>query len=234
MRGRLRGVAGLTCLAVIGAGSAGCATDEQNLGQSQPRNEGANATAGGMRVVDAFILAGPPDQRVQAGASLPLYLNLLSDRGPDRLVSVSAPGFARGAQVNRRFAEVAPGRPQTDKVPAATLEGLTRAVPAYGHVPVTVTFERAGQVKLNVPIKARSGEWASYPPVQLSPTPTAQPRPEPSRVRPGSSPGPGSTATPAPGSTGRPRTTPTAQRRERDRQTPAAPAVPRVPANARQ
>ncbi|GAA3084879.1 hypothetical protein [Streptosporangium carneum] len=160
-------------LAVAAAGCAGPTTFDRDdtTRIHHPQNEGANASTGGLHLRNAFLLAG--ERPGAPPAQLPLYVVLINDEGrPDRLqqVTVQQGGTARLAG--------------PVDLPPERAVGLGRPVGMVGGVPgtasnvsMTFTFANVGDVRVNVPVKLRRGEFATLAPAPLgSATPAPAPR----------------------------------------------------------
>lgn len=85
---------------------------------------------------------------------------------PDALIDVSGPDFAHAAASGS--SEVSVEAPEDDIVyvggegqPSLTLVGLQRSLRSSQSIPVTFTFDRAGEVTLHVPVAA--GDQNSLP-----------------------------------------------------------------------
>jgi copper(I)-binding protein len=74
---------------------------------------------------------------------------------------------------------VAPGAPAAAPAPSSKLilKGLTRAFSGGETVRVTLEFQRAGAVTLDVPVVPRNGYYATYAPAPAAPAPSATPLP---------------------------------------------------------
>ncbi|MEV0200756.1 hypothetical protein [Nonomuraea sp. NPDC050691] len=155
-----------------------------------PQNEGANASAKQVHVRNAFLLGGQPAARPETpAAGLPLYAVLINDRAePIRLEKVTLSGGGQ-AQLSGTV-EVPPrGIVGTDR-PIGTVTGVANT----GSVPMTFSFTAGpGDMRLIVPVVARSGVFATLNP--SAPNPSA---PNPSGAPPSGSPAPpGATASPS-------------------------------------
>jgi copper(I)-binding protein len=184
---------------------AGCeaGNNAPTLAWHQP-TDGAGAEIGGIAIGDAFILGAPTNGSLAAGTSAGLFFAIVNSGRPDRLVSVTAPGAAKsvtlpGGQVSLAADQaVLLSGPQ----PKVILDGLTRALPGGTFIRVTMSFQNAGSVTLNVPVMPQAQYYSTF-----SPAPTPSPTPAVSNAgRPRGSPIP--TATTTPGGTASPSPSP--------------------------
>ncbi|MBN6055526.1 hypothetical protein JYK22_26565, partial [Nonomuraea sp. RK-328] len=155
-----------------------------------PKNQGANASAKGVYVRNAFLLGASLTGRPETpAAGLPLYAVLVNERAqPVRLEKVT---LGKGGQVQLNGAiEVPPrGIMGTDR-PIGTVTGVANT----GSVPMTFSFTAGpGDMLLMVPVVARTGVFASLSP-SGAPIPTATQNPT-------GAPTPGVTMSPSPTAT---------------------------------
>jgi copper(I)-binding protein len=78
-----------------------------------------------------------------------------------------------GAPAGTPSAPAAPSAPSSKLI----LKGLTRAFSGGETVRVTLAFQRAGTITLDVPVVPRNGYYATYAPAPAAPTPSATPQP---------------------------------------------------------
>jgi hypothetical protein len=95
--------------------------------------------------------------------------------GPrDRLIRVSAPGTA--TSVTLPTGGVLLERDQsallTGPAPQLVLTGLRRSLTSGTYVPVLLTFQNAGTIRLDLPVLERSNSYATFSPAP-APTPSA-------------------------------------------------------------
>ncbi|GIH29501.1 hypothetical protein Aph01nite_78110 [Acrocarpospora phusangensis] len=133
----------------------------------------------GMRVSQAFVLGPDSGGQLPAGGAAPLYLILTNqNQAPDSLVGVTAlPDQATSVKVASPI-QVPPntlvntGQP----TPQLTVEGLKNALRGGETLTLTLKFQSAGDVTLDVPVITRSREFATLPAVPgalPAPSPTA-------------------------------------------------------------
>lgn len=147
-------------LLVLGGCSAG---QEAQTAQETPDVAGVDGTVGEVSLDDVFIEA---DGAIEAGGSAPLRAVLTNNaQQDDDLVGVSTPA----AESVQLLAELGVPSPDGIAVPAGgqvdgttgairmQLEGVTEPIETTDTVPVTFTFEHAGQVQLDVPVAPGPG-----------------------------------------------------------------------------
>jgi copper(I)-binding protein len=140
-----------------------------------PPTNGASATIpaghGEIAIRNAFILGGPLTATLPAGSSASMFVGLVNTGPRDRLVRVSAPGTA--TSVTLPTGGVLLERDQsallTGPAPKLVLSGLRRSLTSGTYVPVLLTFQNAGTVRLDLPVLARADSYATFSP---APTPT--------------------------------------------------------------
>lgn len=164
---------------VIGLGAVvaltGCSAGQQAETSQQVANiEGANAEAKNMAVRDAKLAFPEKGAVYPKGSSAPVDVVLINEAPTsDRLLEVSSP-YAASARVSgdttipgrtRLYsdgeaagstepssAQQQQGGPVTKPQVNITLTGLTQDIRPGTVIPVTFTFERAGEVTVQVPI----------------------------------------------------------------------------------
>ncbi len=163
-------------LALLIPATAGC---EAGLNaptlQFHPASSGAHADFNGIRINNAFVLGAPDGSSVPAGSSASMFLSLYNGgTNDDQLVSVSATGHAASVQVTGGTVAI----PVNSAVnlsgpqPSVVLNGLTNPISGGQDIPVTLSFQHAGSITLDVPVEPQSFYYSTYsaPP---SPVPSA-------------------------------------------------------------
>ncbi|GAA2270287.1 hypothetical protein GCM10010149_09490 [Nonomuraea roseoviolacea subsp. roseoviolacea] len=162
-----------------------------------PQNDGANASAKQVYVRNAFLLGASLTGRSETpAAGLPLYAVLINERAqPVRLEKIT---LIQGGQVQLAGAiEVPPrGIVGTDR-PIGTVTGVADT----GSVPMSFGFTGGpNDMRLIVPVVARTGVFASLNPSGAPANPSGAPSPAGSPAPSGPAPsvpgGPSPTATP--------------------------------------
>jgi hypothetical protein len=195
----LRGFLVVAALALLPA-TAGC-----EAGLNAPTQKWHQPTAGASAVVDntirinnVFVLGPQVGSSIGVGGSASMFLGLANNGGPDRLLSISAPGTAASVRLPQGGVSLGTRKQVllTGPVPDVVLENLTRALAGGQFIRVVMDFQNAGRVTLSVPVMPQSEFYATYSPPPFSPSPTATPT-SPASPLPSSSVTPSPTPTPA-------------------------------------
>ncbi len=189
-------LAGAIALLVVPA-VAGCEAglNAPTLEFHQASN-GAHGTVDGITISNVFVLAAPSGSSVPAGSPAGLFLGLFNNGSTaDTLVSVST-SAASTATITGGPVTVPPnsGVNLTGPQPKVVLTGLAKPLRGGQNVEVTLTFQDAGQVRLDVPVEPQSYYYSSLAQPSAV-TPSAGP--SATVVAPGATPTAGATATPA-------------------------------------
>jgi copper(I)-binding protein len=135
--------AALLPLSACGAGIQAATSRER------PTIDGAGAAIGTITIRNTYV-GGPADP----GASAPVLMSVFNDGNEtDRLVSVSSPA-ASGSSAPAQTS-LPPGGQQLYYTAASTprLTGLSQPIRVGDSLPLVLTFERAGQVQMTVPVE---------------------------------------------------------------------------------
>jgi copper(I)-binding protein len=163
-----------------------------------PPTDGTGRTVGDITISNAFVLGAPIGQQIPAGANAGLFLSLVNiGNTVDRLVSVTAQGVAKSVQLpDNRVVVLASQHavPLSGPKPQIVLMNLDHPLTGGSVVSITLSFSRAGQVTLMVPVMPRAQYYTTLRPAPTS-TPSGSPTPS-GTATPGSSGGP----TPSPSS----------------------------------
>lgn len=168
-RPRVLAVAALLAVApALGACGAGF---DANLAQPYTPTEAAEASQNGITVAQAFILGPESGQTLAAGSAAPLYLTMVNDNATaDQLSGISIdPQFAETARTSTTISLppkvlVKSANPE----PQITVENLKKPLRGGENVRLTLQFQNAGAITMNVPVIARSREFATYQPAPNS------------------------------------------------------------------
>jgi copper(I)-binding protein len=132
---------------------------------------GAYTTFNGISINDLFVL-GAPTGSVPAGSSASMFLALFNNgSSADKLVGVTAPGAATSVKLVGGGVNIPASSSVnlTGPSPSIVLSGLTKALPSGGSIPVTLDFQRAGDVTIQVPVQPQAFQYSTYSPPPPSP-----------------------------------------------------------------
>jgi hypothetical protein len=162
-------------IAALIAALAGC-----EAGTNAPTQEWHNPTDGAgivhdnISIRDVFVLGAPLGSALPPGESAGLYLALINNGSPDKLVSITAPGTAKSVSLPGGTVSLASQQAVllTGPTPKVILEDLTRPLSGGGSVTLVMSFQNAASVTLDVPVLPQA---ASYSTDSAAPTPTPTP-----------------------------------------------------------
>lgn len=141
----------LSVALLTAAGAGGCATGIQaETSRERPSTNGVGAAVGPITLRNIYV-GGPG----QPGGSIPvLFAAFNGGNEPDQLTGVSSPVAAQA--VAPAQLTVMPREPTFYNPGTSTprLSGLRRPVLVGQQVPLTLTFQRAGSVTIEVPVDA--------------------------------------------------------------------------------
>jgi copper(I)-binding protein len=162
--GRLLIGAGLMALLVPAIAGCEAGANAPTL-EFHPAAPGAQTVFNGISITDAFVLGAPSGSAVPAGSSASLFLSIYNgSTNADTLMSASAAGSAASVAVTGTSvalpvdSEINLMGPQ----PKVVLSKLTRPLVGGMSVPVTLDFQHAGSVTLQVPVEAQSYDFSTY------------------------------------------------------------------------
>jgi copper(I)-binding protein len=150
--------------------------------------DAAGTAVGDLSIRNVFVLGAPLGRNLVKGQSASLFLALVNNGAPDKLISITAPGTAASVTLPGAI-PIRVGHPVflTGPHPEVVLTDLTRTVTSGSSIRLVLTFQKAGPVTLLVPVMARATHYVTYAPPQLVVTPsptastTATPTPSPTR-----------------------------------------------------
>lgn len=144
--------------------------------------DGAGIVHNNIAIRNVFVLGAPVGATVPAGQSAGVFLALINEGSPDKLLSIKArwPGGGPAGSVTLPGGAVSLASQQavllTGPEPKVILENLTRPLTGGSSVLLGMTFQNAGTVTLNVPVVPQATYYTTYsPPPTPTPTPTATP-----------------------------------------------------------
>jgi copper(I)-binding protein len=135
--------------------------------------DGGGTEVHGLSIRNVFVLGAPIGHVLAAGGSAGLFFAIVNTGQPDRLLSVSAPGAAKNVILTGGSIRL--GVPSTlyfnGPHARAVLTGLTRRLTGGSSIRIVLSFQRAGNVTLQVPVMPRAQYYSTFSPP--APTPTA-------------------------------------------------------------
>ncbi len=167
-------------LALLIPATAGC---EAGLNaptlQFHPASSGANAVVGGIKISNVFVLGAPSGSSLSPGSSASVFLSLFNGgTNDDTLMSMTAPGWAASVQLSGGTVSLPANSPVNlaGPEPSVVLSGLTKPLSGGQDVLVTLDFQHAGSITLDVPVQPQSFYYSTYsPPASPAPTATSTP-----------------------------------------------------------
>jgi copper(I)-binding protein len=154
---------------------AGCeAGNNAPTQQYHQPTDGAGIVHNNIAIRNVFVLGAPIGATVPAGQSAGVFLALINDGSPDRLLSISAPGTAKSVALPGGSVSLASQQAVllTGPEPKVILEDLTRPLTGGSSLQLTMIFQNAGTVTLDVPVMPQANYYSTY---SLPPTPTPTP-----------------------------------------------------------
>jgi copper(I)-binding protein len=164
--------------------------------RERPTIDGIGSAIGPLTIRNTYV-GGPAEQ----GASVPLLTSIFNNgTEPDRLVSISSPEAGGGTVP--ADSTLPPGGSQLFYTPekVARLTGVTVPVRPGEIVPIVLTFERAGELRMSVPVSPVGEELLRE---------SAPPAP-PASAAPSAAPSAGASAAPSAGASAAPAASPSA------------------------
>jgi copper(I)-binding protein len=167
--------------------------------------DAAGVAVGNLSIRNAFVLGARLGSTLSRGQSASLFLAIVNDGAPDKLLSITAPGSATSVTVPGGTVPISYGHPVffTGPRPQLILVGLTRTIRSGSNLRLVLTFQKAGLVTLLVPVMPRATSYVTFAPPPLSASPSASPsatagKHHRARPTPTTSPSPGATPSPSP------------------------------------
>jgi copper(I)-binding protein len=163
---------------------AGCeaGTNAPSLQWHQP-TDGTGKVVGDITISNAFVLGARLGAVLQQGQNAGLFLGLVNTGSPDRLLGIRTPGVAGSALLpgGRILLLHNHSVLLTGPRPAVILQDLTRPLTGGSVVTIYLEFQKAGTVKLQVPVMPRTQAFATlHAAPAAAPTVTPSPTPSPS------------------------------------------------------
>jgi len=191
---RRRAVLAIAALVPVLAGcEAGASAPTQHWHQP---TDGAATVHDNIAIRNVFVLGAPLGSKLVAGHSAGLFLALINDGSPDKLLSITAPGTAKSVTLPGGTVRLASQQTVllTGPTPKVILQDLTRPLAGGTSVKLVLNFQNAASVTMFVPVMPRAQYYSTFSPAP-SPTPTAT-KGRHGTATPGATPTP--TASPSP------------------------------------
>jgi copper(I)-binding protein len=158
---------------------AGCeAGNNAPTQQWHQPTDGAGVVHDNIAIRNVFVLGAPIGATVPAGQSAGVFLALINDGSPDKLLSITAPGTARSVALPGGVVSLASQQAVllTGPQPEVILQDLTRPLVGGSSIVLVMNFQNAASLTLQVPVVPRAQYYVTYsPPPTPTPTPTATP-----------------------------------------------------------
>jgi copper(I)-binding protein len=144
--------------------------------------DGAGIVHDNIAIRNVFVLGAPIGSAVPAGQSASVFLALINNGSPDKLLSITAPGTAASVLLPGGAVGLASQQAVllTGPAPKVILEHLLRPLNGGGSVRLVMSFQKAASVTLDVPVMPQAQYYSTFSP---PPTPTPTPTPAPTPVR---------------------------------------------------
>jgi len=174
---------------------AGCEASSNAPTQEwhQP-TDGTGVVLNDISIRNVFVLGAPIGSTIGVGSSAGVFLALINNGSPDKLVSISAPGTARSVTLPGGSVSLASQKAVllTGPAPKVILEGLIRPLTGGSTVRLVLTFQNASSVSMAVPVMPRAQYYSTFSPPSPtpSPTPTTKSKHKSATATPSASPSP--------------------------------------------
>jgi copper(I)-binding protein len=195
--GRRRGFAPMGRLVIAAAAVglipavAGCeAGSNAPTLEYHPQSAGTDAAVHGIDIRDAFVLGAPIGSTLAAGQSAGLFIALFNQGHRDTLTSISAPGVAASVTLPGGRIQLGDLQPVylTGPAPKIILTDLIKPLAGGTAIRITLSFAKAGNVTISVPVLPRSNDYSTFQPAPspvksgsatATPVPSKSPSPTP-------------------------------------------------------
>lgn len=142
--------------------------------------DGAGIVHDNIAIRNVFVLGAPIGSAVPAGQSAGVFLALINNGSPDKLLRITAPGTAASVSLPGGAVGLASQQAVllTGPAPKVILEHLLRPLNGGGSVRLVMNFQNAASVTLTVPVMPQAQYYSTFsaPPTPTpTPTPTATP-----------------------------------------------------------
>lgn len=139
---------------------------DANLTESYSPTEAAQVSANGITIAQAFILGPASGAQITPGSAAPIYLTMLnSNTAPDQLVSITTDSQMATSTRAAGAISLPPGQLvyTGTPTPRITLEGTKKSLYGGESTKLTLNFQNAGAITVDVPVITRNREFADLP-----------------------------------------------------------------------
>ena len=174
---------------------AGCEASSNAPTQEwhQP-TDGTGVVLNDISIRNVFVLGAPIGSTIGVGSSAGVFLALINNGSPDKLVSISAPGTARSVTLPGGSVSLASQQSVllTGPAPKVVLESLTRPLTGGSTVRLVLRFQNSASVSITVPVMPQAQYYSTFSPPSPtpSPTPTTKAKHKSATATPSASPSP--------------------------------------------
>lgn len=159
---------GAGVLAVLIPALAGCEAgkDAPTL-QFHPAAAGVNGTADNITASNAFVLGAPSGETVPSGSSAGLFVSLYNNgNSGDTLLNATATGAGSVSLSGGAVSLPADSAPVnlTGPQPEIVLKNLSAPLASGGTIKVTLNFQNAGPMTLQVPVMSQAYYYSTFSP----------------------------------------------------------------------
>ena len=174
---------------------AGCEASSNAPTQEwhQP-TDGTGVVLNDISIRNVFVLGAPIGSTIGVGSSAGVFLALINNGSPDKLVSISAPGTARSVTLPGDGVSLASQQSVllTGPAPKVVLESLTRPLTGGSTVRLVLRFQNSASVSITVPVMPQAQYYSTFSPPSPtpSPTPTTKAKHKSATATPSASPSP--------------------------------------------
>ena len=176
---RIGGPRGLLILAIAALipALAGCEAGTNAPSQDwHPPTNGAGTVFNNIAIRNVFVLGAPIGQTIGTGRSAGVFLALVNNGSPDKLIRISAPGTARSVTLPGGAVGLASQQAVllTGPSPKVVLQDLTRPLSGGSTVRLVLTFQNAASITMTVPVMPKAQYYSTFAaPPSPTPSPTA-------------------------------------------------------------
>jgi hypothetical protein len=136
--------------------------------------DGAGTVLGKISIRNVFVLGAPLGSKLSVGHSAGLFLALVNNGSPDKLIKITAPGTAKSVTIPGGSVRLGTNQSVllTGPKPKVILDDLLRPLTGGSAVRLILTFQNAASVSLGVPVMPQAQYYSTF---SAAPTPTPSP-----------------------------------------------------------